>query len=81
MVSAQRSQWAVRLRLKKGPNVAAVALANFRAEPMRDDHGDIVKWYGANVDIAERKRAESLVAAEKRSTCSELQAYRSDRRC
>ena len=39
----------------------------FRAEPVRDDHGDIVKWYGANTDIEERKRAESLVAAEKRS--------------
>jgi PAS domain S-box-containing protein len=39
----------------------------FRAEPVRDDHGDIVKWYGANTDIEERKRAESLLAAEKRT--------------
>jgi PAS domain S-box-containing protein len=23
----------------------------FRAEPVRDDHGDIVKWYGANIPI------------------------------
>jgi formate hydrogenlyase transcriptional activator len=39
----------------------------FRAEPVRDDHGDIVKWYGANTDIEDRKRAESLLAAEKRT--------------
>src|SRR5229473_592612 len=39
----------------------------FRAEPARDDHGDIFKWYGTNTDIEERKRAESLLAAEKRT--------------
>ena len=39
----------------------------FRAEPVRDDHGDIFKWYGANTDIEDRKRAEALVAAEKRT--------------
>jgi PAS domain S-box-containing protein len=37
----------------------------FRAEPMRDDVGNVVRWYGANIDIEERKRAESLLAAEK----------------
>jgi PAS domain S-box-containing protein len=39
----------------------------FRAEPVRDAHGNIVKWYGANTDIEDRKRAESLLAAEKRT--------------
>src|SRR5713101_4331158 len=39
----------------------------FRAEPARDDHGDTVRWYGANTDIEERKRAESLLAAENRT--------------
>jgi PAS domain S-box-containing protein len=39
----------------------------FRAEPVRDNHGDIVKWYGANTDIEDRKRAEALLAAEKRT--------------
>jgi hypothetical protein len=39
----------------------------FRAEPVRDDHGDIVKWYAANTDIDDRKRAEALPAAEKRT--------------
>jgi PAS domain S-box-containing protein len=39
----------------------------FRAEPVRDNHGDIFKWYGANTDIEDRKRAEALLAAEKRT--------------
>ena len=39
----------------------------FRAEPVRDNHGDIFKWYGANTDIEDRKRTEALLAAEKRT--------------
>src|SRR5580693_720834 len=39
----------------------------FRVEPARDDRGDIFKWYGANTDIEDRKRAEALLAAEKRT--------------
>jgi PAS domain S-box-containing protein len=38
----------------------------FRAEPVRDDHG-ILKWYGVNTDIEDRKRAEALLDAEKRT--------------
>jgi PAS domain S-box-containing protein len=30
----------------------------FRANPMRDESGQIVKWYGTNIDIEDRKRAE-----------------------
>lgn len=29
-----------------------------RANPLRDESGNIVKWYGVNTDIDERKRAE-----------------------
>ena len=39
----------------------------FRVEPVRDNHGDIFRWYGANTDIEDRKRAEALLAAEKRT--------------
>jgi PAS domain S-box-containing protein len=39
----------------------------FRAEPLRDELGDIIRWYGANIDVEGRKRAESLLAAEKRT--------------
>src|SRR5712692_10063869 len=38
-----------------------------RAEPLRDNHGDVFKWYGANTDIDDRKRAEALLAAENRT--------------
>jgi len=30
----------------------------YRANPLRDDQGAIVKWYGVNTDIEDRKRAE-----------------------
>src|SRR6266436_1911793 len=39
----------------------------FRAEPVRDNQGNIFKWYGANTDIDDRKRAEALLAAETRT--------------
>ena len=31
----------------------------FRASPLRDETGTIVKWYGVNTDIEDRKRAEA----------------------
>jgi formate hydrogenlyase transcriptional activator len=34
-----------------------------RAVPLRDDAGDIVKWYGTTTDINDRKRAEDQRAA------------------
>jgi len=33
----------------------------FRANPMRDESGHIVKWYGTNTDINDRRRAEAEV--------------------
>ena len=38
-----------------------------RVEPVRNALGDIVKWYGISTDIQDRKRAESLRAAEQRT--------------
>jgi len=29
-----------------------------RARPLRDESGKIVRWYGTNTDIHDRKRAE-----------------------
>ncbi len=37
----------------------------FRANPLRDEQGNIVKWFGVNADIEDRKRAETLLAGEK----------------
>jgi PAS domain S-box-containing protein len=33
----------------------------FRADPMRDDSGTILKWYGTNTDIDDRRRAEEAL--------------------
>src|SRR5262245_42288619 len=33
----------------------------FRANPLRDESGTIIKWYGTNTDINDRKRAEADV--------------------
>jgi formate hydrogenlyase transcriptional activator len=38
-----------------------------RAEPVRDEQGRIINWFGVNIDIENRKRAESLLAAETRT--------------
>jgi PAS domain S-box-containing protein len=37
----------------------------FRAVPVRDDAGKVIRWYGTNTDIEDLKRAQSLLAAEK----------------
>jgi PAS domain S-box-containing protein len=33
----------------------------FRAEPLRDESGNIVKWYGSSTDIEDRKQAENAL--------------------
>src|SRR6266581_5457989 len=38
----------------------------FRAVPLRNAQGEIRKWYGTAIDIEDRKRAEALLAGEKR---------------
>lgn len=35
----------------------------FRANPLRDVSGNMVKWYGTNTDIKDRKRAEEASRA------------------
>ena len=37
-----------------------------RGAPLRDEQGKIDRWYGTSIDIEERKRAEMLLAGEKR---------------
>jgi PAS domain S-box-containing protein len=39
----------------------------FRAEPKRNQAGEVVSWYGTATDIEDRKRTESLRAAEMRT--------------
>jgi PAS domain S-box-containing protein len=38
----------------------------FRANPLRDESGQIIKWYGTNVDIEDRKLAETALRANER---------------
>ena len=38
----------------------------FRANPMRDESGSIIKWLGINTDIEDRKRAQEALAASER---------------
>jgi PAS domain S-box-containing protein len=37
-----------------------------RFVPLRDETGKIVEWYGTDIDIEDRKRAETLLAGEKK---------------
>jgi len=39
----------------------------FRANPLRNESGRIVAWYGTNMDIEDRKRAEELLRARELS--------------
>jgi len=54
----------VETRLRRFDGVYRWFLCRF--EPLRDAAGVIVNWYGANTDIDDAKRAEALLAEEKR---------------
>ncbi|MDL2410461.1 PAS domain-containing protein [Rhizobium calliandrae] len=38
----------------------------FRANPLRDDMGNVIKWYGINIDIEDRKRADEALRESER---------------
>jgi len=52
----------VRVRARDG----AYRWLLIRNAPLRDEQGNIVKWHGTAFDIEDRKRAEVLLAGEKR---------------
>jgi PAS domain S-box-containing protein len=37
-----------------------------RTAPLRDEEGNVVKWYGASIDIEDRKRAEEALRSRER---------------
>jgi len=39
----------------------------FRANPLRDESGKVIKWYGTNIDIEDRKRGEEALRASELS--------------
>jgi PAS domain S-box-containing protein len=57
MASAQSGE--VEGRLRRSDGVYRWFL--FRATPSLDDNGGVVKWFGTNADIEERKRAEGAL--------------------
>lgn len=42
----------------------------FRGSPLQDESGRVVAWYGTNVDIEDRKRAEEALRARERELSS-----------
>lgn len=61
MASGERGEAEARLRRFDGEYRWLL----FRASPLRNESGSIVKWYGVNTDIDDRKRAETNLAREK----------------
>ena len=55
LISEQRAEAEARLRRHDGEYRWFL----FRASPLRDETGTIVKWHGVNIDIEDRKRAEA----------------------
>jgi PAS domain S-box-containing protein len=39
----------------------------FRAEPVQGEQGEVVRWYGTNTDIEDRKRAEGILHESEKS--------------
>jgi PAS domain S-box-containing protein len=54
VASGQEAEGEMRLRRRDGE----YRLLLYRVNPLRDENGSIVKWYGINTDIEDRKRAE-----------------------
>ena len=63
LASGEPGEEAARLRRCDG----AYRWFLLRAVPVRDAQGKVVSWYGTNTDIEDLKRAELLLAAEKRT--------------
>ena len=55
---------ACEVRLRRSDGVFRWFL--FRREPLRDQTGAVIRWYGTAADIEDRKQTESLHGAEKR---------------
>jgi len=49
----------------------------FRCAPLLDVTGDVVRWYGTNTDIEERKRAEQALGASEKLSRGQVEALKS----
>lgn len=57
LTSEQLGETEVRLRRHDGEYRSVL----LRANPLRDEAGKIIRWYGINIDIDDRKRGETLL--------------------
>lgn len=49
----------------------------FRCQPLLDDAGKVVRWYGTNTDIEERKRAEQALLASEQVSRGQVDVLKS----
>jgi PAS domain S-box-containing protein len=63
MASGEAGQYEARLRRFDG----IYRWFLFRAAPVKDESGNILRWYGQNIEIEDRKRAEEALRASERS--------------
>ena len=59
-----RKPFELELRLRRADGVYRWFL--MRVAPLRNEQGEVVRWYGVSIDIEDRKLAEALLAGEKR---------------
>src|ERR1700687_4195097 len=52
-----------------------------RTAPLRDEQGNVVKWYGASIDIEDRKRAEEALRSSEREQRHIAAQLESERAC
>jgi len=77
---ASGSSYGVEYRFRRADGIYRWYLS--RAEPLRDEDGQIAQWFGISVDVDERKRAEDqlretrvkLARASRIATVAELSA-------
>ena len=49
----------------------------FRCAPLLDESGAVIRWYGTNTDIEERKRAEQALGASEKLARGQVEALKS----
>ena len=64
------SAFEVEMRVRRGDGSYRWFLARYN--PLRDDKGQITRWYGAGTDIEERKRAEDKLRLENTALREEI---------
>jgi len=64
------SPYELELRVRKGDGSYRWFLARYN--PVRDDKGEVIRWYGAATDIEDRKRAEEKLQLENAALREEI---------